>query len=127
VGIRGSRLLKSAYTLTTADAVAGKKFEDTIAEFPPLKGVSPENPHVYIPYRSLVPLEVENFLVVGRSFDSDYEVNEHFNTISHCITMGQAVGILAAMTIDGGSSLRKPDICILREKLKENGAFFPDF
>jgi hypothetical protein len=127
IGLRGSRILKSAYQLNEADALAGKKFEDTIAEFPPLKGISPDNPHVYIPYRSLLPLEVDNLLIAGRAFDSDFEVNEHFNTISHCIAMGQAIGTASAMIVDKGINPGKLDIRSLREKLKKNGALFPDF
>jgi hypothetical protein len=127
IGLRGSRILKSSYQLNEADALAGKKFEDTIAEFPPLKGISPDNPHVYIPYRSLLPLEVENLLIAGRAFDSDFEVNEHFNTISHCIAMGQAIGTASAMIVDKGINPGKLDIQSLREKLKKNGALFPDF
>jgi hypothetical protein len=127
VGIRGTRILDGRYTLTAGDAKAGVKFDDTIAEFPPLEGASPANPHVYVPFRTLLPKETERLIAVGRAFSSDFEVNEHFNTISHCIAMGQAAGTAAAMCVSSGSLLPAIDFAALRTKLVSAGALFPDF
>ena len=124
VGVRGSRRLLGEYRMEEKDALSGVIFDDTIAEFPPLKGNSPEQPHVFIPLRALLPAEVENLVVAGRTFSSDEVVNEHFNTISHCITMGQAVGTACAMAVLAQIPLREVNIGALRKKLVEDGAKF---
>lgn len=125
LGTRGSRRLVGAYKLTEADARAGKTFDDTIAEFPPLRGISPEKPHVSVPYRCLVPETVDGLLVAGRSFSSDEIVNEHFNTISHCVAMGQAAGTAAVMAVRNGTRLRDVDTRKLQDLLIEQGVPMP--
>ena len=127
IGLRGSRIINAEFEVTEAVAVSGEKFEDTVCEFPPLRGNYPENPHVFIPYRSLLPKEVENLMVAGRMFCSDEVVNEHFNTISHCIAMGQAIGCAAAMSAKNGKSFRALDMAALREMLIKDGLSFPSF
>lgn len=125
LGIRGSRRLVGEYTLTEKDASTGEVFEDTIAEFPPLHGNSPEHPHVFIPYRVILPRNVENMLVAGRTFSSDEIINEHFNTISHCITIGQAAGTAAALATSSGINVRKINCSQLQDKLMSQGVRLP--
>ena len=125
VGVRGSRRLLGAYRLTEQDALEGRVFPDAIAEFPPLRGTSPERPHVFIPFRALQPRETENLLAAGRTFASDEVVNEHFNTISHCITMGQAAGTACALAVKAGVLPREVAPSAIREALVAQGARFP--
>lgn len=125
VGVRGSRRLLGEYRLTEQDALDGRVFPDTIAEFPPLRGTSPERPHVFIPLRALQPKETENLLVAGRTFASDEVVNEHFNTISHCITMGQAAGTACAMAVREGILPGNVSPSAIRAALTAQGARFP--
>jgi len=126
VGVRGSRRLVGQYTLTEKDAFSGEPFDDTIAEFPPLKGNFPEHPHVFVPYRVLVPKSpVEGLLVAGRTFSSDEVMNEHYNTISHCIAMGQAAGTAAALAVETGGSVRHVDCKVLQQRLMAAGVPLP--
>lgn len=125
IGVRGSRRLLGEYRLTEQDALEGRIFPDTIAEFPPLHGISPERPHVFIPFRALQPKEIANLLVAGRMFASDEVVNEHFNTISHCITMGQAAGTACALAVKAGVLPRELSPSALRAELAAQGAGFP--
>lgn len=126
VGVRGSRRLLGEYRLTEQDALDGRDFPDAIAEFPPLRGTSPAHPHVFIPFRALQPKEVTNLLVAGRTFSSDEVVNEHFNTISHCITMGQAAGVACALAAKAGVLPRDVAPSDIREALIAQGAHFPN-
>lgn len=125
-GTRGSRRLIGEYMVTEKDWHSGKTYEDTIAVCPELRHiVSSEYPHVHIPYRSLVPRKVENLLIAGRSFSSEDIVNNDFNLIPHCITMGQAAGTAAALAIKAGVKVRKVDYGALQDSLIKQGVPLP--
>lgn len=126
-GTRGARRIIGEYVLTGDDFKESKKFEDTIAVFPRLgRPGSGETPrHVYIPYRTLVPAKIEGLLVAGRSFSSDQIANNMANLIPHCIAIGQAAGMAAAIAINEGVSLREVDYHTLQKKLLEQGVALP--
>ena len=126
IGCRGSRRLIGEYTLTEKDTASGEYFPDTIAVFPPLNGaLSKEYPHLHVPYRCLLPRKTEAMLVAGRSFSSDDIINEHYNTISHCTSFGQAAGVAAALSVKQGTSVRKVNIRAVQDKLLEQGVPLP--
>jgi hypothetical protein len=127
IGNRGSRKLLGVHYVTEEEALSGKQFEDTFAEFPPLKGLYPEYPHFFFPLSALLPKEVENLIVAGRTFSADDEVNEHFNTISHSTIMGQAAGVAGAIAAKTGVKIRDVDAPSLRAALKDQGIKFKDF
>ncbi len=125
-GTRGSRRLVGEYVITKDDFESCKKYDDTIAVFPRLGPPGDrEVPHVYIPYRALVPVKTEGLLVAGRSFSSDMEANNMANLIPHCIAMGEAAGTAAALAIKQGISVRKVDHKILQKTLVKQGAALP--
>ncbi|MFC1819638.1 FAD-dependent oxidoreductase [Thermodesulfobacteriota bacterium] len=126
LGTRGSRRLVGEHILTYDELRAGKIHEDTVAVIPPLKhNVSEEWPNGFIPYRSLVPIKMEDFLVAGRSFSSDAVTNDLLNLIPFCVALGQAAGTAAAMALDQGIKLRKVDYEALKKKLIDQGAYLP--
>ena len=123
-GTRGARRLVGEYVVTVDDLKSAKKHDDTIAVIPRM-GPSGENPHVYIPYRCLVPIKTEGLLVAGRSFSSDMAANNMVNLIPHCIAMGQAAGTAAALAIKNNMEPRKVDYRILQERLLDQGVPLP--
>jgi hypothetical protein len=126
-GTRGSRRVIGEYMVTEKDWHSGKTYEDTIAVLPQLRSVvSPEHPHVHIPYRSLVPRKVDNLLVAGRSFSSDDIVNNDYNLIPHCILYGQAAGTAAALAIKSGVKVRNVDIAALKDSLIKQKVVLPE-
>jgi hypothetical protein len=125
LGVRGSRRMVGEHVLTEKDALSGTVFEDSVVEFPPIAGNYPEHPHVFVPYRCLVPRSVEGLLTAGRSFSSDEVVNEHYNPIAQCIVMGQAAGTAAALATHSGVRLRDVDIPLLQRKLMAQGMRLP--
>lgn len=119
LGTRGGRRVHGDYMVTSADLERNEPFEDTIAVFPDLdRGeLSLKHPHMFMPYRCMLPKGVENFLVACRAFSSDEEVNDLFNLIPHCIALGEAAGTAAALSIKQGVTPRNVDISALRERL----------
>jgi len=125
-GTRGSRRLVGEYIITREDFQSCKKYDDTIAVFPRLGPPGDrEVPHVYIPYRALVPAKTEGLLVAGRSFSSDMDANNMANLIPHCIAMGEAAGTAAALSVKQGISPRKLDHEVLQKTLVKQGAALP--
>jgi hypothetical protein len=125
-GTRGSRRLIGEYVVTGEDLRSCRKFDDTIAVFPRLGPPGGgEVKHVYIPYRALVPKNIEGLLVAGRSFSSDQAANNMANLIPHCIAMGQAAGTAAAIAVKRNIMPRSVDYKNLQETLKDQGVPFP--
>jgi hypothetical protein len=126
-GTRGSRRVIGEYMVTEKDWHSGKTYKDTIAVLPQLRNiVSPEHPHMHIPYRSLVPRKVDNLLVAGRSFSSDDIVNNDYNLIPHCILFGQAAGTAAALAIKSGVKVRNVNIADLKDSLIKQKVVLPE-
>jgi hypothetical protein len=125
-GTRGGRRVIGEYVLSKDDFQNNKKFADTIAVFPKMGPPGQGDvKHVYIPYRVLVPVKIENLLVAGRSFSSDFSSNNMANLIPHCIAMGQAAGIAAAMSVQQNILPRKVDSRALQRNLIKQGAVLP--
>ncbi len=127
LGTTGGKRIIGEYMLTEKDMNSDEPFEDTIATFASNdRGeMSIKHPRMYIPYRSLVPRQVEGLLVACRGFSSDDDVNDHFNLIPHCICFGQAAGTAAAMSINAGVSPRKVDYRALCDSLAKQGVILP--
>jgi len=122
LGTRASRRLIGEHVVTEKDVRSGIIFEDTITMIPPFKEKTPTKA---VPYRSLVPIKVENLLVAGRCFASDPFANDLMNLIPYCIAMGEAAGTAAAIALKDGVQPRKADIKKLHTKLLEQGVWLP--
>ncbi|MFC1838020.1 FAD-dependent oxidoreductase [Thermodesulfobacteriota bacterium] len=127
LGTRGARRVAGEHVVSEKDMNTDKPFEDTIAIFPDVdRGRnSIKYPVTYMPYRSMIPRNVDNMLVACRAFASEAIVNEYFNLIPHCIAFGEAAGTAAAQAIENGVDLRKIDIRALQASLKKQGAILP--
>jgi hypothetical protein len=81
---------------------------------------------MYIPYRCLLPKNVDNFLVACRAFSSDMHVQDYFNLIPHCIAFGEAAGTASAMALSAGVGVKGVDIKALQKQLAKQGVPLPD-
>jgi hypothetical protein len=137
-GARGSRRLVGEYALTGDDVNSSRKFEDTIAIVPKVtvgwgsdmaeKGVTKRGDTcAYVPYRVLVPRQVDGLLVGCRCFSSDMFANDSLNLIPHCAALGEAAGTAAALAVKKGIAVRKVDIKTLQKTLAKNGSNLEGF
>jgi len=122
LGTRGGRRVVGDYVVTEKDMQAKAPFKDTIAIFP---SMDETNPLMYMPYRCLIPRNVDNMLVACRAFSSDAVINDAFNLIHHCVCLGQAAGTAAAQSISSGVDLRKVNMSALQASLKKQGVVLP--
>jgi hypothetical protein len=127
LGIQGGQRVVGEYVCSAEDMVSDEIFEDTIAVFPNNDNGkdSAKHPRVCVPYRSLVPRNVDSLLVACRAFSSTYQYNEYFNLIPHCIAFGQAAGTAAALSVKAGIQPRNVSYSLLQKSLIQQGVLLP--
>lgn len=120
LGTQAGRRVIGEYILSEKDMESDEVFKDTIAVFANNDNgdISAKHPTLCIPYRCLVPRDVEGLLVACRAFSSADTINEHFNIIPHCICFGQGAG--------KGINPREVDYAVLRSNLVKQGVRLPD-
>jgi hypothetical protein len=75
-----------------------------------------------IPYRCLVPLQVENLLVAGRAISATHEAQAAVRVMVTAMGIGQAAGTAAALCCQHKVSPRALDATVLQRRLMEQGA-----
>jgi len=133
MGIREGRRIVGEYVLTLDDYLSARKFEDAIArnrypidihqpgasEFKPL----PPGEYHEIPYRCLIPKQVENLLVAGRCISATFEAQSAIRIQPTVRMMGEAAGTAAALCLKERVTPRSLSGTHLRGVLRANGAF----
>ena len=64
----------------------------------------------YMPYRVLLPKQVDNLLVAGRHYSATSQAQKMSREIPPCMAMGEAAGVAAALALDAGVSVRNVDV-----------------
>ena len=135
VGIRESRHIKGEYRLLADDLLEAKVPEDSVflaansvdvhGRFGPKSNeYVPINGSYYgVPYRSLVPVKIENLLIAGRCVSADSTAAGAIRVMPPCMAMGQAAGTAAAISVKEGCTPRTLDTQKLMVTLKENGVY----
>jgi glycine/D-amino acid oxidase-like deaminating enzyme len=136
IGVRESRRVLGDYQLTRDDVLAARRFPDEIA----LCG-APIEDHgaggatdwqyvaagghgaVYgIPYRALLPADLDGLLVAGRCFSATHDAHASARSMATCMAMGQAAGTAAALAASANFAPRGLDVATLRDALVKDGA-----
>ena len=135
--VRESRRIMGDYVLTRDDVAEAKKFKDVIGKsaFPSgghhvastdtltRSAVHPKDGGSHdIPYRCLVPKNVENLLVAGKPISTDRDSYHRF--LQQTMVTGQAAGVAAALCTKMGVTPREleKDVSKLQEILVHQGA-----
>ena len=136
LGIRETRRIVGAYVMTGEDILSCRRFEDVIAVASyPLDLHHPEGGGCTlewcgdcydIPFRSLVPLAVENLLVAGRCISTTHEAMSSTRVMATCMALGEAAGRAAGLAVRQNSYPRDIDVRQLQKELLEKGAFLGD-
>jgi hypothetical protein len=109
LGCRCSRRLQGEYIMTANDFAFATKFDDVIAWHSTICMINDCGP-VEIPYRAILPRNVENLLCPGRHISADDVAIDWLTLIPQCIGTGQAAGVAAAVAVLAGTSVRNVDI-----------------
>ncbi|MGI6400990.1 MAG: FAD-dependent oxidoreductase [Thermoguttaceae bacterium] len=110
IGVRITRVIEGLETLKLSDAKAGKKYEDCIGI-----GGAWYGDHLgwQIPYRALLPKNVENIITAGRSLSAEPLMSDVVRVIPNCWVSGHAAGVAAALAVKSNVLARNvsvPDV-----------------
>lgn len=137
VGVRESRRVYGDYRLTGSDVMNARTFEDAIGQC----GAPIEDHHggsdtvwkyipdsgVYdIPFRTLIPRDLDNVLVAGRCFSATHEAHASCRSMGQCMAMGQSAGTAAALCIRHRRDPRELPVHLLQDRLRRDGAVLSD-
>lgn len=133
IGVRETRRVLGDYVLTGEDVLAGRKFEDGIGVCAwPIErvtatgrtfGLLRDNDVYTIPYRCLLPQDVDNLLMAGRFVSATHEAQASIRVMGPALVMGQAAGTAAALSVQNQVSPRKLDVMLLQRELKSARAY----
>ncbi|MBW8003067.1 MAG: FAD-dependent oxidoreductase [Planctomycetes bacterium] len=136
LGLREGRRIVGEYMLTEQDAEHGAMFEDAVGRcgaFIDVHGeevgtmlehreVGGEHGWFHIPYRSLIPKDVDNMLVAGKLVSADHVVHGSTRNMVICMMTGHAAGTAAALASRDNVSPRSLDVERLQQVLRQQDA-----
>ena len=134
IGVRESRMIDGIYKLSQEDLINCVQFEDSIAlgnydidiHNPEGSGTShyyfPQGKYYSIPYRSLLPQNIDNLLVAGRCISVTHEAQASIRIMPIVCCIGQAAGTAAALAAEQNLKPLEIDISALRQQLIKDGA-----
>ena len=142
IGLRQSIQIIGEYQLTLTDEIAGRRFEDAISF---AEAHYDNHHHDYenesdeaalwvwalgnwrerigceVPYRCLLPRNVDGLLLACRALSITYDAHMEFRMQNDMQRIGEAAGVAAAMAAKMGVSPREIDIKELQSVLKKSG------
>jgi len=140
IGIRESRRIMGDYVLTEEDVRNQREFEDNICYgsffvdihcidgpgMDPTVWQPPRGFKYHIPYRVLVPKDVENLLTAGRCVSCTHIALGSIRVMVPCIGMGEAAGTAAALSFKEGIAPRQLDVGRLQDQLRNQGGILSE-
>lgn len=136
IGVRESRRILGEYQLTGRDVLHNARFPDVIAMGSfgidihcadytgcGVVGLSLDEGASYdIPYRCLVPLEVDNLLLAGRCISVSHVALGSVRIQAICSATGHAAGVAAALCVQYGTTPRELEYPLLHDALLAQNA-----
>lgn len=133
-GVRETNQIVGRYTLTEDDLTSGRRFEDVVAQtnyeidiHNPAGGANTDERKLSgydIPYRCMIPVEVEGLIVAGRCISATHVAMSSMRVQATCYALGQAAGVAAALAIDGNNSASSVSMTDLHNQLAKQGVVF---
>lgn len=134
VGVRETRRIMGEHVVTEDELLQLTKYPDAIAlSAYPVDIHNPEGTgtimkhlpygeYYSIPYRSLLPLHIEQLLVAGRPISTTHEAHAATRIQAVASATGQAAGTAAVLSLRDNISVRTVDTNKLRAELQQQGA-----
>jgi hypothetical protein len=136
IGVRETRRIVGQHVLAEDEIMVTKAFDDAIATgcwyldmhankitVGGANAVPKQQPAPYdIPYRSLLPKNVDNLLVAGRCHSTTRLAQSSTRVTVTAMALGEAAAVAAALAVQGGTSPLKIDGREVRKKLRTQNA-----
>lgn len=134
IGVRETRRLIGRYVLTRDDVLSARAFSDSVARCgAPVEdhdggestiweyvGGEPSGRTYGVPFRCLLPVELDNLAVAGRCLSATHGAHASVRSMAQCMALGQAAGTAAA--IAPGGAIGQLDAATLKTRLVGQGA-----
>ncbi|MCL2708324.1 MAG: FAD-dependent oxidoreductase [Defluviitaleaceae bacterium] len=134
LGVRETRHLEGAYTLTAEDILAARRFDDWVVrgahfnfDVHNLTGSGLDatgaqrhfnQPEPYtIPYGCLLPKKIDGLLFAGRNISGTHMAHSNYRVMPICAALGEAAGVAAALAASNGIEPRKVDVTEIQRRL----------
>ena len=137
IGARETRRIIGEYILTEKDLLSCTEFPDRIAlgnypiDIHDPKGSAtsvfspfPKGKWYSVPYRSLVPIGMDNILIAGRPISADHVAHSAIRIMSICSTIGHAAGVSVGIQFNKYPELPLKELNIkeIQDELRKQGA-----
>ena len=130
--VRETRHFHGEYVLNIEDILSQREFEDTIGkgchpiDIQPVPDALKKYPlaarwYFNMPYRSLLPKQVDNLLLAGRCISNTHEASGCTRPTVQCMITGEAAGTAAAMCVAEGVKPLDLDTERLQQQLVAQG------
>ncbi|MFH1266145.1 MAG: FAD-dependent oxidoreductase [Planctomycetota bacterium] len=120
LGVRITRVLSGLYELKMSDVKASTTFPDVVAVGGAWNG---DHQEWQIPYRALVPKNVDNVLAAGRCISGETRMSDLIRVIPNCFITGHAAGAAAAVAAKDGCLVRDVEVPKVQRLLREQEAY----
>lgn len=136
IGIRETRHITGEYIVDTDDVLKKRSFDDSIAMsgFPmDIHSPSGDNLELFeqtedmafeIPMRALLPKKINNLIVTGRCISATHEASASLRVTPTVMALGEAAGVLAALSAKNGVSVKKIDHKDVQDVLKKQNQVY---
>ncbi len=137
IGVRETRRVYGEYRLTREDCLQVAAFDDRVlicgAPIEDHRATTdggdetqwayvPDGGAYDVPYRTLVPQGRDDVWVVGRCFSATHDAHASCRSMAQTMSMGQAAGLAAALSLEQDCGARQVPIPTLQEQLRHLGA-----
>jgi len=137
IGVRETRRVYGQYRLNREDCMARKTSNEDVflcgapvedhrkggeGEHETCWEYIPEGGVYGVPYQTLVPQGSETSWVVGRCFSATHDAHASCRSMAQTMSMGQAAGLAASLSLETNRSAGGVDVQVLRERLDQLGA-----
>lgn len=136
IGVRETRRVYGEYRLNKDDCMSGNIAADSIflcgapiedhrkgknGESETFWQYIPDNGVYGVPYGTIVPKGSELAWVAGRCFSATHDAHASCRSMAQTMSMGQAAGLAAALSLDEDMAAQGLDVSKLQSKLTETG------
>ncbi|NLD73293.1 MAG: FAD-dependent oxidoreductase [Chloroflexi bacterium] len=120
-GQRRGRAIHADYEITQDDCTDAHKFGDAVGCYSFIdngRHFVRDAGYYQIPYRALIPREVDNLLMAGRMMTVELVAHNSTRNTVCCMICGQAAGTAAALAVHAGVTPREVDVEALQARLR---------
>lgn len=137
IGVRETRRVYGEHRLTRDECLSGQQFDDQVllcgapiedhrqngrGEDETAWAYVDQGKAYGVPYGTLVPKGRDEVWVVGRCFSATHDAHASCRSMGQTMSMGQAAGVAAAMSLEQNAGAYEIDTAALRDRLLGIGA-----